>query len=518
MFRTARPASSRWLALAAIALGLLAVGLDVTVLSLALPTLAGELDATETELQWFVTAYTLALTAAMLPAGLIGDRIGRRRLLLIALVVFGAASAACALAPSSAVFIAGRTVLGLAGAGMVVMALSIITAMFDETERPRAIGIWGAANFMAMPLGPIVGGWMLANLWWGWVFLLNVPVVLIGILATLALVPESRSSERPALDWVGVAASSAGLTLFTYGVIEAGRVGWDDPVTVGSLLGGLLVLTVFAGWELRLAARGHAPLVDIALFRSPSFTGGLVVAGVGIFGLTGLLFAMPQLWQGVQGADAQGAGLRLLPLIGGMVVGAVPSDRVAARVGSRSTAAGGLLALAGALALGSTTGLDSPDAFTVAWTFVVGLAAGVGLTTAASAAMVELDAEHSGVGSALVQAVVKLGPAFGAAVLGSVMNAAYRGAVPVAGLPTDAAEAARSSVFAGLAVAAEVGSQALAEAVRVAFVGALGDALRVAAVIALAGVPLALMFLPGRARVVVAGGAQSANEPSIVGG
>ena len=516
MITTTRPASGRWLALGGISLGLLAVGLDITVLSLALPTLAGALGANESQLQWFVTAYTLALVAAMLPAGLVGDRLGRRRVMLGALVVFGVASAACALAPSAAVFIAARVALGVAGAAMVVMALSIITVLFDEAERPRAIGVWGAANFLALPLGPIIGGWMLANLWWGWVFLVNVPVVLVGIVAVAALVPESRSANRPAIDWLGAAGSSIGLTLFMYGVIEAGRVGWADPGTVGPLLAGVLVIAAFAAWEVRLASSGRAPLVDLSLFRSRSFTGGVVLAALGIFGLAGLLFTMPQLWQGVQGLDAQGAGVRLLPVIAGMVASAVTADRIAARLGPRVIVALGLLLLAAGLGIGSTLRTDSGDAFIAGWMCLAGLGAGFGLATAASAAMVELDAERSGVGSALVQAVIKLGPAFGAAVLGSVMNDAYRTAVPVAGLPAEVASLVQSSVFAGLAVAQQAGSDVLAQAVKVAFVGGLDDALRIAGVIALLGVPIALALLPGRV-AAPSTGAQSAHEPAIVG-
>ena len=510
-----RPASGRWLALGGISLGLLAVGLDITVLSLALPTLAGALSANESQLQWFVTAYTLALTAAMLPAGLVGDRLGRKRTIRLALIVFGVASAACALAPNAGAFIAARAVLGIAGAAMVVMALSIITVLFDEAERPRAIGVWGAANFLALPLGPIVGGWMLANFWWGWVFLLNLPVVLVGIVAVTALVPESRSADRPAIDWAGVLLSSAGLSLFMYGVIEAGRLGWVDPGTIGPLLAGVLVVAAFVVWELRRAATGHAPLVDLTLFRSRSFTGGVILAGMGIFGLTGLLFTMPQLWQGVQGLNAQGAGFRLLPTIGGMGVGGLLADRVAARIGQRVTVSLGLLLMAGALFAGSTIRVDTTDAAIAAWSFFMGLGAGAGLTTAASAAMGELDAERSGVGSALVQAVIKLGPAFGAAVLGSVMNDAYRSGVPTAGLPADVAAVVQSSLFAGLAVADKLGSPELAQAVKVAFVGALGDALRIAAVIALAGVPVALALLPGRTASTTATGAQSAHDRAI---
>jgi MFS transporter, DHA2 family, multidrug resistance protein len=512
-----RPAPGRWLALGGISLGLLAVGLDITVLSLALPTLASALNANESQLQWFVTAYTLALTAAMLPAGLVGDRLGRKRTIIAALVVFGAASAACALAPSAAVFIAARAVLGVAGAAMVVMALSVITVLFDEAERPRAIGIWGSANFLALPLGPIVGGWMLANFWWGWVFFMNIPVVLVGILAVAALVPESRSATRSAIDWIGVLASSTGLTLFMYGVIEAGRVGWGDPGTIGPMLAGLLVIAGFAVWELRLASSGRTPLVDLSLFRSRSFTGGVVLAGMGIFGLTGLLFAMPQLWQGVQGLDAQGAGFRLLPVIAGMVVAAVAADRLAARIGPRLTVAIGLVLMAIGLGVGSTMSTGSSDAFSAAWMFLAGMGAGSGLATAASAAMVELDAERSGVGSALVQAVIKLGPAFGAAVLGSVMNEAYRTGVSVTGLPAEAAAAVQSSVFAGLAVAEKLGSDALAAAVKTAFVDALGAALRIAGVIALAGVPIALALLPGRVAASAPDGAQSTHERAVIG-
>jgi EmrB/QacA subfamily drug resistance transporter len=509
-------APGRWLALGGISLGLLAVGLDITVLSLALPTLATGLNANESQLQWFVTAYTLSLTAAMLPAGLVGDRFGRKRTMLIALIVFGTASGACALAPSAAAFIAARAVLGVAGAAMVVMALSIITVLFDETERPRAIGIWGAANFLALPLGPIAGGWMLANFWWGWVFVVNIPVVVLGIAAVVVLVPESRSAQRPAIDWAGVVASSAGLTLFMYGIIEAGRVGWGDPGTIGPLLAGLVVIAGFVGWELSLAKAGRTPLVDISPFRSRASSGGVILAALGIFGLTGLLFAMPQLWQSVQGLDAQGAGVRLLPVIVGMVIAAVASDRLAARIGPRLTVAIGLVLLAAGLAIGATMSTSSSDAFHAAWMFLAGMGAGAGLATAASAGMVELDAERSGVGSALVQAVIKLGPAFGAAVLGSVMNNAYRNGVPVTGLPAEAAAAVQSSVFAGLAVAQQLGSPELAQAVKVAFVDALGDALRIAAVIAVLGAPVSLLLLSGRApKGVVA--AQSAHEPAIIG-
>src|ERR1051326_6788903 len=217
--------ASRWWALGALMLAVLAVGLDGTVLSVALPTLAGALRASESDLQWFTSGYLLVLAAAMLPAGLLGDRYGRKMVLLGALALFGLGSAACAYAPSSGAFIAARVVLGLAGAGVIVMVLSALTVLFTEEERPRAVGIWAAANFLAMPIGPILGGWLLTNYWWGWVFLMNVPVALLGLVAALALVPESRAPGRPALDLVGITTSTAGLVGVTYGLIEAGRNG-----------------------------------------------------------------------------------------------------------------------------------------------------------------------------------------------------------------------------------------------------------------------------------------------------
>jgi MFS transporter, DHA2 family, multidrug resistance protein len=508
----------RWLALGGISVALLAVGLDATVLSLALPTLAGALKASESDLQWFVTAYTLALTAAMLPAGLLGDRYGRRRVLLGALLVFGGASMACAWSPAPGVLIVARAVLGAAGAALIVMALSVITVLFDESERPRAIGVWGAANFLAMPIGPILGGWILANAWWGWVFLLNVPVVLAGVVAVALLVPESRASTRPRIDWPGVAGSSVGLTLLMYGVIEAGDHGWTDPGAAGPMLAGLGVLAMFGAWESSLLRRGIAPLVDLRLFRSRGFTWGVILAGMGIFGLFGVLFVLPQYWQAVLGMDAQGAGFRLLPLIAGMVVGALPADRVADRIGSRLTVAAGLSAMAAGLLAGSANVAGSGDAVLAGWTFVVGFGAGLGLSTAASTAMLELSAEHSGVGSALVQAVIKLGPAFGATILGSVLSGTYQRLVPVNGLPTGAATAVQSSVFAGLEVARQLGSAALEAGVRSAFIDAMQAALVAAAAITVVGIPLALAFLPRRARAGSGERSQSDHEPAVATG
>ena len=239
-------------------LAVFAVTLDVTVLTVALPTLAARSRPPSPQLQWFVTAYTLALVAGMLPAGLLGDRYGRKTLLCGGLVLFVVGSLGCAYAPGPEMFIVARVALGLAGAALIVMVLSIITVLFDEAERPRAIGIWGAANFIGLPFGPIVGGWMLSHVWWGWIFLMNVPVALLGLVAVLALVPESRVARRPGIDLPGVVLSSAGLSPLMYGVVEAGDDGWGSSSAICRCVAGLVVLAVFVLWERRLTARPAA--------------------------------------------------------------------------------------------------------------------------------------------------------------------------------------------------------------------------------------------------------------------
>src|SRR5262245_57468317 len=239
----------RWWALGALSLSVLVVGLDLFVLSLALPTLAVDLHATTGDLQWFVDSYSLVLAAALLPAGLLGDRIGRRKLLTGALVVFGLASLACAYSTSTGELIAARAVLGLAAAVILPLALAVLPVMFTPEERPRAIGIVGGATFLGYPLGPILGGWLLDKFWWGSVFLINVPIVVIALAAVVFLMPESRGLGRFSIDAVGVLISSAGLVSLTYGFIRASDTGWSDTAAIATIVAGVVVLAAFVAWE-----------------------------------------------------------------------------------------------------------------------------------------------------------------------------------------------------------------------------------------------------------------------------
>lgn len=506
----------KWWALGALTLSVLAVGLDGTILSVALPTLANALHATESDLQWFSSGYLLVLAAAVLPAGLLGDRFGRKKVLLISLLLFGAGSAACAYAPSPGAFIAARVVLGLAGAGIIVMALSALTVLFTQAERPRAVGVWAAANFLALPIGPILGGWLLTNYWWGWVFLLNVPVALVGLLAALALLPESRAPVRPGLDLFGVVASITGLVGVTYGLIEAGRNGWGDASALAPIGGGLVLLGGFFLWERWLGRRpGGQPLLDLSLFRSAAFTWGVILVAILVLAMIGVLFTMPQFFQGVLGTDAIGSGVRLLPLIGGLVVGAVPADRVARLLGAKITVALGFALLAIGLLIGATTSVESSGGFVAAWMAVVGLGLGLTLATGASVALAELSPERAGVGSAVMQALQKMGAPFGTAILGSVLITAYQSQVSLAGLPSAAAALVKGSLFGGLSVAQQLGSAALLASVRSAFVYGMDISLVVGAGIAVLGIVLTLAFLPARTASGARGPAPEAKEEEV---
>jgi MFS transporter, DHA2 family, multidrug resistance protein len=490
----------KWWALAGLSLAVLAVSLDATVLSVALPTLAVSLHASATDLQWFVSSYTLALAVALLPGGLLGDRFGRKKMMIGALAVFGLGSLACAYSPNPGAFIAARTLLGLSAGFLVPLVISVVAVMFTDEELTRALAIWGGANFLGLPIGPILGGWLLSHYWWGWVFLMNLPVVVIGLAAVMALVPESRASQAPGLDPAGIVTSCAGLGLLIYGFIAAGQYGWTSASAIIAMVAGAAILTAFAGWELRLSHRpGGQPLVDLNLFRSAKFTWGTILAAFGVFAMFGLLFAAPQFFQAILGVNAMGSGLRLLPIMGGLVAGFGLATLMIKPLTAKLTAALGFAVLAVGLVLGATMTATSSTAFIITWTAITGAGFGLSLATAASAALVDMPKQSAGVASGVMQAVQKAGAPLSAAVLGSVLASGYHSQLHLAGLPAATVSAVRSSVFTGLAVAHKLGSPVLLDQVRAAFVHGIGAMLWVSAGLAVAGVVLALLFLPWRA-------------------
>jgi MFS transporter, DHA2 family, multidrug resistance protein len=522
----------RWWALVAIAASVLVVGLDLTVLSLALPVLAAQLHASTSDLQWFSAAYSLVLAAALLPAGLIGDRFGRKKLLLIALVLFGISSVACAFSHSSAELIAARAVLGLGAAAIFPMSIAVLPVLFTEEERPRAIAVVMGATFLGFPVGPLLGGWLLDNFWWGSVFLINVPVAVLAVLAVAALMPESYGARTTSFDIPGIVLSSLGLASLTYGFIKAGQDGWGDTTAVVTIVAGAVILVAFVAWERWITSRGGQPLIQLELFRSAGFTWGTMLATFVSFAMFGILFAMPQYFQEVLGFDSFGSGLRMLPLIGGMVVGMLAGTRLqtarkaadgepakAAPLGAKPLVTAGFTVMAAALAVGAATRVTSGTGFAVAWFAVAGLGLGLALPAAMNAALGALSTERSGSGSALITALRQVGATIGVAVLGTVLLSGYRSHLSLGGLPAVAADAVRSSVAGGVAVAHAAHSPALLVMVRSAYVHGLDIMLAVCAVIAITSALLALIFLPRRAAASVpaapAGPAPSADGLAV---
>ena len=516
----------RWWALVAMAASVLVVGLDLTVLNLALPTIATQLHASTSDLQWFSSAYSLVLAAGILPAGLLGDRYGRKRVLLVSLLIFGVSSALCSYSASTGELIATRAILGIGAAAIFPMSLSVIPVLFRPEERQKAIALMASATFLSFPIGPLVGGYLLDHFWWGSVFLINIPIVALALLAVFFLLPESRSEHRPGIDGLGVVLSSAGLTALTYGFIKAGQNGWGDTSALATIGAGVVVLGMFVAWERRL--RGGQPLIDLGLFRSTGFTWGTLLTTLVTFAMFGMFFALPQFFQEVMGVNAMGSGLRLLPMIGGMVAGMVSSTRLASpRAGDGGTKrpplatpriliAVGFAIMAAAIGLGAGTTVSSGTGFAAIWVAGAGLGLGLAMPQTMNAALGALTAERSGSGSALISALRQVGATIGVAVLGTVLTSGYHDRLNLAGLPAAAASTARSSVAGGVGVAQAVHSTALLDNVRAAFVHGMDIMLWASGSIALASAILALIFLRSR-RSAEAGraGAVGAGETDV---
>jgi MFS transporter, DHA2 family, multidrug resistance protein len=497
----------RWWALVAIAASVLVVGLDLTVLNLALPTMAVSLHASTGDLQWISDAYSLVLAAGILPAGLLGDRYGRKKILFAALALFGISSAACAYATSIGELIAARAVLGVGAAAVFPLALSVLPVLFAPEERQKAIAFISAATMISFPIGPIVGGYLLDHFWWGSVFLINVPVVVLALIAVGTLLPESRSSKRPSVDVGGLLLSGAGLVALTYGFIRAGQDGWSDAVALGTVGAGVVLLALFVVLEQWITRRGLVALVDLSLFKSNGFRWGTILATMVSFAMFGLLFAMPQYFQEVLGANALGSGIRLLPLVGGMLVGMVVGTRLQSRrtaadgsvgrplAGAKTVVTAGYVFMAIAMAIGAFTTLSSSTGYAAAWIAVAGLGLGFAMPSAMNVAMSALTAERSGAGSALLSAMRQVGSTIGVAVLGTLISNGYSSGVNVTGLSASIAAAAKSSVAGGVTVAEKLRSLTLLDSVRSAYISGMDVMLWACGGIAVASALLALLFL-----------------------
>jgi EmrB/QacA subfamily drug resistance transporter len=441
----------RWLGLAALTVCALVLGLDVTILITAIPTLSVKLNATTDQLQWMSAAYTLSLAGFMLPAGVLGDRLGRKKLLLVGVVTFGISSVVASQMTSANGLIYMRAVMGLSGAIVMPLITSILPSMFAEDERQRAIGISGAGAFVGLPVGPLLAGWLLTHYDWGSIFLINAPVVVIATIGVWFFVPESKDPNPRRLDWFGAVLQVVGVTALVYGIIEEPVHGWAHVQVAGPLIVGLLFILAFVVWQLRT----RAPLIDLNLFKNRRFSLGTLAFTVVGFCMTGVMFVLTPYLQIVQGNDAQGTGLRLLPMIASMMVGAVTTDWLVKRVGSKVMIAAGFVGTAAAMLLLSRVGAGSgygPVALALA---VMGMSIAFAMIPSLDAILGSLPAGETGAGSALTRAIQNVAASFGVAVMGSILNSAYQTHLlpHLTGLPANVQAAAQTSVAVAAAVA-----------------------------------------------------------------
>ncbi|MET9401803.1 MFS transporter [Kitasatospora sp. NPDC002965] len=486
------PDPRRWLALVAVALSVLVISFDMTVLNVALPTLASQLEATTGQQQWIVDSYSVVFAAAMLPAGLIGDRFGRRLVLTLGLALFGLSSAVGMLADSPGTLIAARAAMGLAGALVMPMSMAVIPGIFPAAEQRRATAVLAAALAVGTPLGPLIGGFLLQHFWWGAIFVVNLPLVAIGITACLILLPETRNPAAPRIDLLGTLLGAGGLAVLTYGIIEGPERGWSDPLVLGTIGGSLVALTALV----RRSRRRPDPMLDLTLLADRTFRWSVVAATLVSLVLYGAFFVLPLYFQSVLGADAFGTGLRLMPMMLGLMVAARFSDKLVARTGHRPVITAGLAVLAGALLIGSRT--DASDGYGPAavWLVLLGFGMGLSIITAQATALLTLPPARAGVGSGLLQTFRQVGGAIGVALFGSLLAGSYRGALDTTELPAGAADRAGQSVVAADAVAASTGDPSLAASAHAAYVHGMTAVLLTAGVVAVLSAVLVALRMP----------------------
>jgi len=493
----------RWLITAVLSVSVFLVVVDNTIVNVALPTLNRELGASVSELQWIVDAYSLVFAGLLLAAGGLGDRLGRKGAMQIGLAIFGVTSALGAFATSSGQLILARGAMGIGAALVFPATLAILTNVFtDPSERAKAIGAWSAVSGLAVAFGPVTGGFLLEHFWWGSVFLINVPIVLLALGAGAWLVPSSRDPESHRFDVLGMLLSISAVGLLVFTVIEGPRWGWTSAATLAGFAGGAVLLVAFIAWEIR----SPHPLLDVRVFRIARFSAAAAAIALAFFALFGFIFLVTQYFQFVKGYSTLSAGVHTLPFAIFAGITAPIGARLALRWGPRRVVSSGLFSMALGLVIAST--LDADTAFfgpvIVSMAF---LAVGLALVTAPAteAVMSSLPKEKAGAGAAVNDTTRELGGTLGVAVVGSVFASVYGPRIgdflaqyPV---PAEAVSAAKESVAAALSVAAQAPAELQAsftDAASSAFVRGMSLGSLVAAGVAFAGGVAAAVFLPSK--------------------
>ena len=494
----------RWGVLVVLCTAALIINVDNTILNVALPTLVRDLHATSSQLQWIVDSYSMVFAGLLLVSGSLADRFGRRKFFLAGLAVFGMGSIAAAFSGSVYLLIPSRVLMGLGAALTIPSSLSIVNDVFrDPRQRAKAIGAWGGVIGLGIAIGPIAGGLLLAHFWWGSVFLVNVPIVVVALIGTLMLVPDSKNPavERP--DPIGVVLSIAGLGLLLWAIIEGPTQGWGSTDVIGAGVGSVMVIGAFIAWE----SHSRHPMLKLGLFADRRFSTAAAAECLGLFGLAGALFVVTQFLQFDLGLSPLQAGVRILPMAGVLVPAALVSPVVARAIGTKLTVAAALAAVAGGLwqvSAAATSATSYGDV--LPGLLLIGLGAGLLLPTATNSVVGSVPQGDSGVGSAVNTMALQVGGAIGVAVVGSVLATRYQGHMgrALAGrhLPVDIVHTILGSFGSALAVANGVGGAngaLLARAARAAFMSGLEVSFLVGAGVSLAGVVAVLVWLPSRA-------------------
>lgn len=500
--KTSREYRMRWWTLVVIAISVLIVVLDSTIVNIALPTLQREMNTTISELQWIINAYILVFGSLMLTTGALGDRWGRARILQAGIIIFAGASLAAAFASNGGLLILWRAIMGIGGAMILPATLAIVTNVFPQEERGKAIGVWAGLNGIGIALGPIIGGLIIENLEWNWIFLINLPVAVTALVAGWFLVPNSRDPNPKRLDLPGTIISAAGLASLVFGLIQGGKDGWIDPIVIGTLAGSILFFSLFI---LRERYTAH-PLIEVDFFKNPRFSAGVGAVCMMALAMVGVTFGLTLYMQFVQGYTALETGIRFVPLAIGIFIGAGSADRVVARFGTTRVIVSGFIGTAIMGALAAFWQVDTAYWQLGLILFGLGFFLGYIAAPATDAVMGSLSEARAGIGSAMNTVGRIVAGSIGVAIIGSALSTAYsssfgKAIMALPGLPDEITKAASDSVGVAVTIAQQLPpnvADALTTVARESFMDGWQVTAFVTCGISIIGAIIILKFMPSQ--------------------
>jgi EmrB/QacA subfamily drug resistance transporter len=498
---------NRWLILGVMCISLFIISIDVTVLNLALPSIASDFKATTGQLQWMVDAYTLVFASLLLTTGTIGDRYGRKRLLLIGLALFGVGSLGAALSVSIGMLISCRALLGMAGAMIMPSTLSSLTNVFrDGKERAKAIAIWSSIFSIGAGIGPIIGGVLINSFHWSSVFYLNIPIAAIGIIGGILLVPESKDGRTPKPDFPGVFFSIVGVVSLVYGTILIGEMGWSSHMVWISFAVAAIFLGAFGWWE----KRSPHPMLPLEFFKNRYFTGANVSLTLSAFAMTGSMYLYSQYFQSIEGFSPLLSAIYMFPMTPFVFIFTMLSVRVNHRMGTKLTMSLGLIFSGlSALLFSQIAALQTNYWLILVVLFLNGLGIGFTMSPATSAIMNSLPHNRAGIGSAMNDTTRQLGGALGVAVLGALMNGIYHSEVNKLvgqkGIVDGLLESIRGSVQSAHVAAEGLSANLSSLIIRTssqAFVDGMRAAFLTASIVMLLAAFMAMILLPAKEKFI----------------